>query len=319
MGVMVAVPGHPRQGEGRRRRPHRPLRAHHAEPRGDAARRLGDAARRLLPHQEDSAPDRRRDDEPRPHGGQDRAALRRPGRLRSRRQPLGRRLQRAALRRPRRRLRRRARGRLREGSRAPRQQEADAARLARRGARQQDAVDWAAYTPPAPKFIGRRVLQEPGPGRDRRGHRLGAVLPDLGARRAVSGDPHRRDRRRIGAPPSLRRQAHAAPRDRRALAARQRRRRPLSGGDRRRRRHRDLPRRVEERGAVHLARPARAERAAGRRRREGPEPLPRRLHRAQGLGQATTTSACSPSPPASASTRRSSSSPPTSTTTARSC
>ena len=44
-------------------------------------------------------------------------------------------------------------------------------------------IDWAAYTPPAPKFIGRRVLQEPGPGRDRRGHRLGPVLPDLGARR----------------------------------------------------------------------------------------------------------------------------------------
>ena len=40
MGVMVAVPGHPRQGEGRRRRHHRPVGADHAEPRGDAARRL---------------------------------------------------------------------------------------------------------------------------------------------------------------------------------------------------------------------------------------------------------------------------------------
>ena len=55
-----------------------------------------DAARRLLPHQEDPAADRRRDDEPRAHRGEDRAALRRPGGLRARREPLGQRLQRPA-------------------------------------------------------------------------------------------------------------------------------------------------------------------------------------------------------------------------------
>ena len=64
-------------------------------------------------------------------------------------------------------------------------------------------IDWAAYAPPVPKFIGRRAAEEPGPGRDRRGHRLGPVLPDLGPGRAVSGDPHRRHRRRVGAPRAL--------------------------------------------------------------------------------------------------------------------
>ena len=42
-----------------------------------------DAARRAFPHREDSAADRRRDHQPRPHRGQDRAALRRPGGLRA--------------------------------------------------------------------------------------------------------------------------------------------------------------------------------------------------------------------------------------------
>ena len=220
---------------------------------------------------------------------------------------------------PRRRLRRRARGRLREGARAPRQQEADAAGLARRGARQQDAGRLGRLHAAGAEVHRPARAEEPGPGRDRRGHRLGPVLPDLGARRAVSGDPHRRDRRRVGAPPPLRRQAHAAPRDRRPLAARQRRRRPLSGGDRRRRRHRDLSRRVAQRGALHLARPARAERAAGGRRREGARTAASPTSSRPRARARTTTSACSRSPPASASTRRSSSSPPTSTTTARSC
>ena len=91
------LPGHPGAGQGRGRRHHRPVGPDHAEPRGDAARRLGDAARRLLPHQEDPAADRRRDHQPGAHRGEDRAALRGAGRLRARRQPLGRRLQRPAL------------------------------------------------------------------------------------------------------------------------------------------------------------------------------------------------------------------------------
>ena len=39
MGVMVPVPRDPREGEGRRRRHHRPVGPDHAEPRGDGARR----------------------------------------------------------------------------------------------------------------------------------------------------------------------------------------------------------------------------------------------------------------------------------------
>ena len=56
----------------------------HAQPGGDAARRRRDAARRLVPREEDPAADRRRHHQPRAHGGEDRAALRRPGGLRAR-------------------------------------------------------------------------------------------------------------------------------------------------------------------------------------------------------------------------------------------
>ncbi len=147
-------------------------------------------------------------------------------------------------RRARRRLHRRARGRLPPGARAARQQEGDAAGHARRGARQQDADRLGGLRAAGAEVHRPAAAEEPGPGRDRRGHRLGPVLPDLGPRRALSGDPHRRHRRRVGAPRPLRRQAHAAPHHRGPLAQRQRRRRPVSGGDRRRRRHRDLRRRI---------------------------------------------------------------------------
>ena len=167
---------------------------------------------------QDPAPDRRRDDEPRPHRGEDRAALRWPGGLRARREPLGRRLQRAALRRARRRVRCRARGRLRARARAPREQEGDAARLARRGARQQDADRLVVVHAAGAEVHRPPRAEEPGPRRDRRSHRLGAVLPDLGARRSVSGDPQRRDRRRVGAAVALGRQEDAQARDRRPLA-----------------------------------------------------------------------------------------------------
>ena len=54
------------------RRRHRPVGPHHAVARGDGARRARDAARGLHA----AAPDRRRDDVARAHGGEDRAALR---------------------------------------------------------------------------------------------------------------------------------------------------------------------------------------------------------------------------------------------------
>ena len=144
------------------------------------------------------------------------------------------------------------------------------------------AVDWAAYVPPVPKFIGRRLLKNQdlaeiaevidwGPffqTWDLAG-KYPAILTD-----DIVGE--------VGAPRAQRRQAHAAPDHRGPLAHRQRRDRPVSGSDRRRRRHRDLRRRVAQRGADDLARPAHAERAAGGRRREAAQPLPRRLHRPQG-------------------------------------
>ena len=95
-----------------------------------------------------------------------------------------------ALRRARRRLRRRARGRLREGARAARQQEGR-----RRSSRSPRRAPTRRRSTGPPTRRRRRsssagaLLQQPGPGRDRRGHRLGPVLPDLGPRRAVSGDP----------------------------------------------------------------------------------------------------------------------------------
>ena len=314
------VPGHPRQGEGRGRRHHRPVGPDHAEPRGDAARRRRDAARRLLPHQEDPAPDRRRDDEPRPHGGEDRAALRRAGRLRARREPLGRRVQRAAERRAR---RARTSPSSRPTTRKVREQHANKKQtplvtLAEARANK-TPIDWAAYAPPAPKFIGRRVLKNQDLAEIAEVIDWGPFFQtwDLaGPYPAILNDEIVGESARARV---LRRQAHAAPRDRGPLAARQRRRRPLSGDDRRRRRHRDLPRRVAQRRALHLARPARADRAPGGRRREAARTAASPTSSRRRARASTTTSACSRSPPGSASRRRSSSSPPTSTTTARSC
>ena len=173
-----------------------------------------DAARRLLPHQEDPAADRRRDDEPRAHGGEDRAALRRPGGLRARREPLGRRVQRAAL----------ATTAPRPTSPSSRPTTSGCARSTRARRRSplvtlaearanKTPIDWAAYTPPVPKFIGRRVLKN---------HDLAEIAADAstGARSSRPGSSPGRipailtdeivgeSARRV----LLRRQAHAAPR-----------------------------------------------------------------------------------------------------------
>ena len=84
MGVMVPVPRDPGARQGRGRGHRRPVGPDHAEPGRDAVRRRRDAEGRALPHQEDPAADRRRHHQPRAHGGEDRAALRRPGGLRAR-------------------------------------------------------------------------------------------------------------------------------------------------------------------------------------------------------------------------------------------
>ena len=47
-------------------------------------------------------------------------------------------------------------------------------------------IDWTAYAPPAPKFIGRRVFKNYDLAEIAEVHRLGPVLPDLGPGRAVS-------------------------------------------------------------------------------------------------------------------------------------
>ncbi len=72
---------HPQGREGARRRRRRPLGPHHAVARGDGARRARDGARGLRR----AAPHRRRHDEPRPHGREDRPRLRAARRPRARR------------------------------------------------------------------------------------------------------------------------------------------------------------------------------------------------------------------------------------------
>ena len=77
----------PRHGARAQRRHRRPVRAHHAVARGNGARRARDGAAR----HDAAAPDRRRHDVARAHGGEDRAELRRDHRLRAGRVARGRR------------------------------------------------------------------------------------------------------------------------------------------------------------------------------------------------------------------------------------
>jgi 5-methyltetrahydrofolate--homocysteine methyltransferase len=178
-------------------------------------------------------------------------------------------------------------------------------------------IDWAAYTPPKPKFIGRRVF---------RNYDLAELAPaSTGARssrpgtwRGASRHPARRGRGPRGAARLQRRQAAAAAADRRPLAAGQRRHRAAAGEHGGRRHDRGLQRRDAPRGGTALVAAAAADRAPGGRRRQSaptaawPTSWPPRAWR-------TTTSASSPSPRAWAWRRRSASSPTTTTTTRRSC
>ncbi|MDR8859523.1 hypothetical protein FEP87_05830 [Burkholderia multivorans] len=224
-----AVQRDPREGEGRRRGHHRAVRPDHAEPRGNGLRCLRNAARRLFPREEDSAADRRRDHVARAHGREDRAELRGPGRLRARCVALGVGRIEPAVRRRRGQVPRRAEGRLRADPRSAREPQGAADGDARRGAREQDqdrlgelhAGEAEVHRPPR--------IQELRPERTRELHRLGSVLPDLGSRGPVPGDPERRDRRRIGAPRVLRREVDARAADPGPLADRERRDRAAAG------------------------------------------------------------------------------------------
>ena len=98
-------------------------------------------------------------------------------------------------------LRGRGRRRLREDPRAARQEEGPAAHFARRRrVRMPSRPDWTRYTPPVPTFLGRcgRSATRSRP-LVAATHRLGAVLPGVGACRSVPRDPRRSGRRRIGA------------------------------------------------------------------------------------------------------------------------
>ena len=156
MGVMVPcekILERAKLGEGR---PHRPERTHHALARRDGARRARDGAAGV----QAAAAHRRRDDEPRAHRREDRAALQRAGRARARREP-----RRAGDHEPPQRrgqagLRRAAPRRLREAPPDPRRPEAQA-RAARGGAREPDADRHGApRTFPSPEFTGVRVLAD---------------------------------------------------------------------------------------------------------------------------------------------------------------
>ena len=85
------------------------------------------------------------------------------------------------------------------GARAARRAAArgEVADRSRRRARTRFAVDWSAVTPPVPSFTGAAPRRARLPAwRPRAAHRLDAVLPDVGAGRALSGDPRRRRGRR---------------------------------------------------------------------------------------------------------------------------
>ena len=100
---------------------------------------------------------------------------------------------------------------------------------------------------------------------------LAGKFPEHPARRGGRRRSHARVERR---PP------HAAAPDRGPLAERARRDRPVAGQHGGRRLHRDLRRRVAQRGGAALVAAAHADRAAGDRRRATPQPLPGRLRRA---------------------------------------
>ena len=121
--------------------------------------RLRDGARGLR----HPAPDRRGDDEPRPHGGEDPSALRpRAGGACQRREPRGRRRLVAAVAGDARRDRsRRSRAEYRKVAEAHERSEAEkTARAARRRrAPMRCAIDWSAYRPTTPSFLGTRVFE----------------------------------------------------------------------------------------------------------------------------------------------------------------
>ena len=176
------------KAQGRRRRHHRPVGPDHAV----RSRRWRTSPREMQRDdyfrvQEDPAADRRRDDQPRAHRGEDRAALRRPGGLRAGRVALGRRCARACCRDER-------------ATQYIAEIEADYERIREQHAnkkalpmvtlaeaRANKTHDRLGELHAAEAEVHRPArVQELRPGRARALHRLGPVLPDLGSGRPVS-------------------------------------------------------------------------------------------------------------------------------------
>ena len=196
-------------------------------------------------------------------------------------------------------LRRRGRRRLREDPRAARRQEGPDADLARGRARERVRDRLGRTTRRrCRRASGRREFRNVDLAEHRAVHRLGAVLPGVGASRAVS-------RRSSTIRSSARRRATCIAEGQAML--RHDRRRPLAHGATASSRcwpanavGDDIEMYADERARerrADLAQPAPAERAAARQA----ELLPGRFRRAEGLGRRATTSARSPSRPASAS------------------
>ena len=287
----------PRDGARGRRGPHRAVGADHAVAGRDGPRRGDDGAR----GDDDAAAHRRRDDVPRPHGGQDRA---RATRSRSSTWPTRRARsgvagalagpgRREAVRRERLREEYETVRREREGRAGAR----DAALARGRAARTGRRLDWSA-APPRPSFLGVRAFERYPLDGARGPDRLDAVLRHLGAPGRLPGDPRRPAS--SGDAPATSTTTRVALLDRIVRRAScceaSRRRRVLAGQRDAGRRHRP----VGGRDADHRARPdPRAAPADGEARRAA-ERVGRRLRGAG--GRRRTSSARSRSPPATGST-----------------
>ena len=177
-------------------------------------------------------------------------------------------------------LHRRGARRLREDPRAaPRQEGAGAAaRRSPRRARSGHADRLVGLPAAAPRKPGLTVLRDYPLDKLRAVHRLDAVLPGLGALRALSEDPRGSGRRRGGAQAATPTRWRCCSGSCAKNGSRERRARPLPGGAGERRRHRDLPRRDARASVAHdLAQPAPAEPEADRPR----QPVPGGLRRAE--------------------------------------
>ena len=284
MGVMVPCEKILERAKAREGRPHRPERAHHAVARRDGARRARDGA----PGLQAAAAHRRRDDQPRAHRGQDRAALQRAGRARARREPRRAGDDQPAQRRGQGRVRRAAPRRVREAprsrTRAPKHKlvSLEAARANR------TPIEWRAEDVPTPEFTGVRVLDDFPLATLREfidwtpffhTWELKGVYP-----RILEHEKYGEQARQIFAEAQRAARRRSSPKK---LLTRARRLRLLPG-ERRRRRRRALHRRGAHAACSTRFHFLRQQTAEGRRRAE---PVARGLHRAEGDRACATTSA----------------------------